>query len=409
MMFDLVEIDGTAVFPQVIVAEWEDKPRCLPAALAYAASGLLIFPVPRGEKKSHKSAEHSNGRKWGATADPDEIRRDYSRWPNANVGIPTGAENAVWVLEVDTNEGHGVDGLASLQALIDKHDALPPTLQAASPSGSLHFYFNWPDRVITNSASKIAPGIDVRGEGGMVLAPPSVKIPVGVYSWKSNAAIADAPDWLVDLAVAVGNSGGSTNGEREPNADLEAPLEWVAAAVNAIINNDLGWEDWNTRGMAIYGACGGSNEGFPIFDRFSKQSSKYNARTTMERWQSYIVIRRTGSASAASITWPAKPIRTGSVISRRRRQRTFMMLPWTRRCRGVVATKRTSLRIWEEPAPKKRPTIIADLATASMPSRRPKTSSVRSSRNRGRRGSTSFSTALSSSPTTRRPTTSSTD
>ena len=53
-MFDLVEIDDIYVFPEVIIAEWEGKPRCLPAALAYAANGWLVFPAPRSKKKSHK-------------------------------------------------------------------------------------------------------------------------------------------------------------------------------------------------------------------------------------------------------------------------------------------------------------------------------------------------------------------
>ena len=76
-MFDLVEIDDVFVFPEVIIAEWENRPRCLGAALVYAASGWLVFPSPRDTKKSHKSAEQSNGRRWGATADADEIRDDF--------------------------------------------------------------------------------------------------------------------------------------------------------------------------------------------------------------------------------------------------------------------------------------------------------------------------------------------
>src|SRR5215471_19585931 len=60
-------------------------------ALLYAnGMGWHVFPAPRGEKKSHKSAERSNGRRWGATADAAEIKRDFRRWPLANVGIPTG-------------------------------------------------------------------------------------------------------------------------------------------------------------------------------------------------------------------------------------------------------------------------------------------------------------------------------
>ena len=137
---DLVEIDGCHVLPEVVTAEWQGRPRCLPAALAYAARGWCIFPAPRGTKKSHKAAEHSDGRRWGATDNPDEIRRDYAHWPQANVGIPTGAENGIWVLEADTKEGgHEHDGIAALCALEAKYGALPATLQAQSPSGSLHF------------------------------------------------------------------------------------------------------------------------------------------------------------------------------------------------------------------------------------------------------------------------------
>ena len=71
-------------------------------ALTYAdGMGWHIFPAPRGEKKSHKSAEHSNGRRWGATADPDEIKRDFRRWPLANLGIPTGRTNRIFDVETD--------------------------------------------------------------------------------------------------------------------------------------------------------------------------------------------------------------------------------------------------------------------------------------------------------------------
>jgi hypothetical protein len=110
--FDLVEIDDYYIFAATYVAEWEGTPRCLHAALAYAAK-WRVFPAPRGERKSHKSAANSGGINWGATRDPDQIRRDFAKWPQANVGIPTGKDNGIWVLDVDTKEGHGVDGIAS--------------------------------------------------------------------------------------------------------------------------------------------------------------------------------------------------------------------------------------------------------------------------------------------------------
>jgi hypothetical protein len=171
-------------------------------ALHYAARGWHVFPAPPGEKKSHKSAKHSDGRKWGQTKDADEIRRDFKKWPDANIGVVCGAVSGIFVVEADTKEGHDVDGIASLTALEVEHGALPPTRQAMSPSGSVHYYFNHPGFKIKNSASAIAPGVDVRGDGGMVIAPPSVKPGKGVYKWRNNDPIADAPQWLLDRIAA---------------------------------------------------------------------------------------------------------------------------------------------------------------------------------------------------------------
>ena len=176
------------------------------AALDYAARGWFVFPVPPGTKKSHKSAEHSGGRNWGATSDPEEIRRDWARWPDANVGIATGAASGFFVIEADTAAGHGVDGIAALAALIEAHGPLPETIEALSPSGSWHIYFRWPEGCgVRNSAGLITRGVDVRGDGGMIVAAPSVKPGAAQpYRWKNPPPLfdlADCPGWLLDLAT----------------------------------------------------------------------------------------------------------------------------------------------------------------------------------------------------------------
>ena len=84
----------------------------LDEALAYARRGWAIFPAPPGAKKSHKAAEHSNGVRWGATGDAEQIRADFAKWPEANVGIACGAESGIFVVECDTPVGHDVDGIA---------------------------------------------------------------------------------------------------------------------------------------------------------------------------------------------------------------------------------------------------------------------------------------------------------
>src|SRR5690242_6935786 len=169
-------------------------------ALAYAAHGWAVFPVPPGTKRSHKSAEHSDGRAWGMTREAAEIRADFTRWPDAGIGIPTGAINGIIVVETDTVAGHGIDGSNSLAQLENKRGALPDTLQAISPSGSVHRYFKHPGTVIKikSSASEIGRGIDIRGDGGMVIAPPTVRPGVGVYRWINRNPIAEPPAWLIE-------------------------------------------------------------------------------------------------------------------------------------------------------------------------------------------------------------------
>ena len=173
----------------------------LAAALAYAKHGWSVFPVTAAAKKSHKSAEHTNGRKWGATSDLTEIRRDFTRWPGARIGIVTGATSGIVVIDVDTLEGHGVDGSIALAELEARHGALPETLRAMSPSGSRHCYFRHPgpEIKIKSSDSKLGAGIDVKGDGGCVTAPPSVNLDGRRYRWLNRGPIAPMPAWLVEL------------------------------------------------------------------------------------------------------------------------------------------------------------------------------------------------------------------
>jgi hypothetical protein len=186
----------------------------LETALDYANHGLEVFPVPPGTKKSYKSKKYSpDGKRWGATKNADTIRSYWAEHPDANLGVPTGAGNGFWVLEFDTPEGHGVDGAASLATLEAEFGPLPATRQAESPSGSVHFYFLHPGFDIVGTPG-IRPGIDIRGDGNMVLAPPSIKPGVGAYKWSNELPVADAPPWLLDLVKTAAASAAAI--ERAP-------------------------------------------------------------------------------------------------------------------------------------------------------------------------------------------------
>jgi hypothetical protein len=253
----------------------------LPAALELVAKrGWAIFPVEFGTKKPLKSAKYSNGKRWGQTSNEDEIRVDFTRWPQANIGIPTGPDNGIFVVEADTVRGHGVDGLAALQALEAAKSPLPTTLMAESPSGSLHRYYKHPGNgtKVTSTALKGVQGVDVKGDGGMVVGPPSARAD-GTYRWLNDLPIADAPTWLIELVI-------ERRSEQEPQEPTEkqAPLYRVIAAVAVIPNDDLDWDSWNKRGLAIWAATGGSNEGSEIFDTYSRKSHKYDEAATAAKW-----------------------------------------------------------------------------------------------------------------------------
>lgn len=171
----------------------------LHSAIQLAELGYKVFPVPPGTKGGYSDlAFEKTGRKWGASSDPNVVREMFEKHPEANIGIPTGAINGIFVFDVDTPEGHDRDGFASLKALEAEHGELPPTRMAKSPSGSVHYYFRYPGFTVRNSESKIGGGIDIRGDGGMVLVPPSVKPDGGVYQWMNALPYADAPQWLLE-------------------------------------------------------------------------------------------------------------------------------------------------------------------------------------------------------------------
>jgi hypothetical protein len=251
----------------------------LAAVIKYAKGGWYAFPAPPGQKKSYKSAARSGGSKWGKTRDLEEIKRDWQTWPDANVGLPTGKDSGFWVLETDTQKGHGVDGIANFKALAAANGSIPDTRMAESPSGSTHYYFKWVDGVeIKNSASRIAPGVDVRGEGGMVIAPPSVRRD-GVYKWLNDLPLAEAPQWLIDAAVEA-----SRRPEPSSTRSNQVDLEKLKAALAVLPNDSPSWTEWNSIGMALWSATGGSQEGRDLFHFWSKKWSGYNEANTNDRW-----------------------------------------------------------------------------------------------------------------------------
>ncbi|MET4041865.1 hypothetical protein ABIC03_003556 [Bradyrhizobium sp. RT6a] len=160
----------------------------LETALSFANDGVPVFPCNPENKKPLTA----NGFK-DATIDKDKISAWWTKHPNAMIGVPTGAKSRVWVLDIDLKPG--ADGAASLAALESVHGKLPVTKIVRTPSGGLHIYFNHVDGIGTRV--NVEPAIDVRGEGGYVIAPGSIRSDGCFYELESDAKVTNAPEWLV--------------------------------------------------------------------------------------------------------------------------------------------------------------------------------------------------------------------
>lgn len=127
-----------------------------------------------------------------------EVRKAWSHWrKDHNVGIATGAASGFWVLDVDPDKG----GMESAKRLLADHEPFNPTRIVRTGSGGYHYLFSLPDFDITNSPGDLKkdyPGIDVRGTGGQVVAPPSVT-DKGGYTVVADIEPTAAPAWLLDM------------------------------------------------------------------------------------------------------------------------------------------------------------------------------------------------------------------
>src|SRR4029077_15253368 len=160
----------------------------LKAALIYAAAGLAVFPlVPRTKEPATKRGVYD------ATTNPETIRR-FWRVTDRNIGIATGAMSGIWVLDIDPG---GEDHLGRLEAQYGK---LPPTRKVITGSGGRHLWFKYTE-TMQCSAGRVAPQIDVRGDLGYCVSPPSIHENGRRYEWLTDPAapVAVAPEWLIAL------------------------------------------------------------------------------------------------------------------------------------------------------------------------------------------------------------------
>lgn len=182
----------------------------LELAQHYVGQGWPVFPCRSHAEENidqatgeiitlgEKTPLTPNGFK-GATRFPRIIERWWSDWPDAAVGLPTGEKTGFFALDIDNKPGgaNGFDWLAEMEA---EHGPLPDTARVTSPNGGLHIYFKYV--VGTRNRGALGAGVDIRSDGGYVLAAGSTMANGRSYKWETETReIADAPAWLLDLLL----------------------------------------------------------------------------------------------------------------------------------------------------------------------------------------------------------------
>lgn len=220
-----VDVDKTSQ----IMEQKTDLSTTKAAAKHYAEiCSWAVFSCVGGAK--HPATQH--GCK-DATKDSVELEAMFE--PGHNLGVATGTASGLFVLDID-----GAEGEASLTQLVTEHGELPRTVTVQTPRGGRHLYFRLPEgQKIRNSASKLGTKLDVRGEGGYVVAPPS-RLPNGVYTWSNGLGpdsieVTEAPNWLLELVVwDKPKTAGPLDDGQVPEGERNATLTSLAGSMRHI-------------------------------------------------------------------------------------------------------------------------------------------------------------------------------
>jgi hypothetical protein len=219
------------------------------AAERYLARGWSVLPLRPREKRPLVPWAHLQNER----PSRDDIAEWFQRWPDANIGIVTGEISRLIALDVDPKHG----GDAALERLERQYGPLSATVEAATGGGGRHLYFAHPGGLVRNRAG-LAQGIDLRGDGGYIVAPPSLHPSGRPYEWVAGRTpdeipLAPLPRWLIApiQGSRVGRSlsdwrrlvrEGVTEGQRNSSvASLSGHLLWHGVDSDVALELLLAW------------------------------------------------------------------------------------------------------------------------------------------------------------------------
>lgn len=246
-----------------------------------------------------------------ATTDLKQISVWRRRWPEANIGIRTGREPGLVVLDMDPRHG----GNETI-----KRYCVPETLRVRTGGGGLHFYFRYPQgRTITSGTNKLGPGLDVKADGGYVLGVPSNHLQ-GLYGWdgvgpskERDVPIAECPAWILALdtsgrhANRQGLAGGAAGG---------GSAQAVARECLKLLGPERAddYTTWIQVGMICHRVGLSCDE----WSDWSRQSNKYRPGEPERKWNSFALDHQNGVGVGTLIVWAAQDqgVTTGELPAR---------------------------------------------------------------------------------------------
>jgi hypothetical protein len=174
----------------------------LEAAMSYACREWRVLRVRARSKEPVDKG-------WPSRATTKRVAmREWFADSDYNIGIATGPESGLLVLDVDGDP----------RKLLKNHD-VPNTAAQRTGGGGVQFLFSWPRELdgATTTRVGVLPSVDTRGGGGYVVAPPSVHPSGRRYAWLAGCGpdveLAEPPDWLIELLTM------RPTGERTPDAE----------------------------------------------------------------------------------------------------------------------------------------------------------------------------------------------
>jgi hypothetical protein len=211
---------------------------CRTAAHECAARSWWVFPLhsiradgvctcndPRCDSAGkHPLTPHGLG---DATADLTVIDRWFDRWAFANLAIATGPESGIVALDEDPRHG----GDVTLASLVREHGELQPTPVNLTGSGGRHFVFQHPGFYVKSRSNALGPGLDVKGDGGYIVGPPSRHVSGRTYAWDvrrhpDDIPLAPLPEWVTKM-LGGGDGTGRTR-------EATPPSEWRDIVLNGV-------------------------------------------------------------------------------------------------------------------------------------------------------------------------------